>query len=43
MMIPAKNAPEYFERRHGFAGALRAAQGGMGGPFEAPHLQEITC
>jgi cytochrome c oxidase assembly protein subunit 15 len=25
------------EERHGFAGTLRA-QGGMGGPFEAPHL-----
>ena len=26
------------EERHGFAGALPSA-GGLGGPFEAPHLK----
>ncbi len=28
------------EERHGFAGALRAAMGGLGGPFEAPHFYQ---
>ncbi len=28
----------YFERRHGFAGASRAAKGGLGGPLGAPQV-----
>src|SRR5204862_672339 len=29
---------EDFEGRHGSAGAPRVATGGLGGPFEAPHV-----
>jgi hypothetical protein len=29
---------DYPERRHGFAGASRAATGGLGGPLGAPHI-----
>jgi hypothetical protein len=28
----------YVEGRHGFAGATRAATGGLGGPLEASHV-----
>jgi hypothetical protein len=28
----------YSEGRHGFAGATRAATGGLGGPLGAPHV-----
>ena len=31
------------EVRHGSAGARRATLGGLGGPFEAPHLDQITA
>jgi hypothetical protein len=31
-----------FEERPGSAGALQASKGGWGGPFEAPHLIQIT-
>jgi hypothetical protein len=27
------------EGRHGSAGAPRATKGGLGGPFEAPHVE----
>ena len=30
------------EERPGSAGALRASKGGLGGPFEAPHVMDIT-
>ena len=30
------------EERHGSAGAIRVDKGGLGGPFEAPHVIDIT-